>query len=78
MDVMNTVVELINTIGFPIAMVIYFIWDKNKTTDKMLENQNKTTQILAETLNSNTQSIVRNTTILEKLLIKLGAEDITE
>ena len=75
---MNELIEIINTVGFPIAMVAYFIWDKNKTTDKMIENQNATTKVLAETLNSNTQSILRNTSIMEKLLIKLGAEDIAE
>ena len=71
---MEAFVELINTIGFPIAMVMYFIWDKNKTTEKMIENQKETTEVLADTLNSNTESIMRNTTILEKLLTKLGVD----
>ena len=75
---MTEFVELINTIGFPIAMVIYFIYDKNKTTDKLIENQNDTTEVLSKTLNSNTESLARNTTILEKLLIKLGVEEIGE
>ena len=74
---MEALIDLINTMGFPIAMVIYFIWDKNKTTDKMIENQNRTTELLTETLNSNTKSILKNTTILEKLLIKLGADDLS-
>ena len=51
---MAELIDIINTVGFPIAMVAYFIWDKNKTTDKMIENQNATTKVLAETLNSNT------------------------
>lgn len=72
---MNEFVELINTIGFPIAMVMYFIWDKNKTTEKMIENQNHTTEVLKETLNSNTESIAKNTSILEKLLYKLGIDE---
>ena len=73
-EITTVFTELINTIGFPIAMVIYFIWDKNKSTEKMIENQKETTAVLAETLNSNTESIMRNTTILEKLLTKLGVD----
>lgn len=73
---MEQLVELINTIGFPIAMVIYFIYDKNKANEKMMETQKENTQVLANTLSSNTDSIVKNTIILEKLLSKLGIEDI--
>ena len=68
--------QLVNSIGFPIVMVLYFIYDKNKTTEKMIENQNKTTEVLAKTLDSNTDSITRNTTILEKLLTKMGVEHV--
>ena len=73
---MNELVDLINTIGFPIAMVIYFIYDKNKMNEKMMESQKENTEVLANTLSSNTDSIVKNTIILEKLLSKLGIEDI--
>ena len=34
---MEEVVNLINTVGFPIAMVVYFIYDKNKTTTEMMK-----------------------------------------
>ena len=73
---MQEFVDLINSIGFPIAMVIYFIYDKNKTNEKMIESQKESTQVLANTLSSNTDSIVKNTIILEKLLSKLHIEDI--
>ena len=36
--------DLINNLGFPIAMVCYFIWDKNTSTKKLIkvvENNNK-------------------------------------
>ena len=66
--------EFINTMGFPIAMVLYFIWDKNKTTDKMIENQNKTTETLSKTLDNNTETLNKNTIVLERLLTKLGVE----
>lgn len=50
--------ELINSIGFPFAMVCYFIWDKTKFTEKL------------------TESLNNNTLILEKLLTKLGQEEL--
>lgn len=61
---MNELVNLINTIGFPMAMVIYFIWDKNNTT-----------KLMADTLNKNTESINNITKVMEKILMKLGMED---
>lgn len=73
---MQEFVDLINSIGFPIAMVIYFIYDKNKTNEKMMQTQKESTEVLANTLSSNTDSIVKNTIILEKLLSKLHIEDI--
>ena len=38
--------EFINTMGFPIAMVVYFIWDKEKTMKPMIEAINNNTTIL--------------------------------
>lgn len=52
--------ELVNSLGFPIVMVAYFIWDKTKTTNKLIN------------------VISNNNTILNKLLVALGAEDLTE
>lgn len=60
----NELVNLINTIGFPMAMVIYFIWDKNNTT-----------KLMADTLNKNTESINNITKVMEKILMRLGMED---
>ena len=74
--VVDTVVSLINSVGFPIAMVIYFIWDKNKTTEKMMQAQKESLEMVTDTLTSNSDSIVKNTVILEKLLTKLNIEDI--
>ena len=59
MDV-NVITELINTMGFPIVMVGYFIWDKTKTTNKL------------------TEVIENNNVILNKLLIKLGQDELAE
>ena len=43
MEYIDVIVSLINTVGFPMVMVGYFIWDKNKTMDKLtttIENNN--------------------------------------
>lgn len=44
------IIELINNVGFPIAMVIYFIYDKNKSTDKVLDAINNNSIVLAKLL----------------------------
>lgn len=59
MDV-NVIIELINTMGFPIVMVGYFIWDKTKTTNKL------------------TEVIENNNVILNKLLVKLGQDELVK
>ena len=59
MDI-NVITELINTMGFPIVMVGYFIWDKYKSTSKLIEVINN------------------NNMLLNKLLIKLGAEELSD
>ena len=43
MENINLFTELINSVGFPIVMVAYFIWDKTKVTNKLvtvIENNN--------------------------------------
>lgn len=58
METMELLRELISELGFPIAMVFYFIWDKTKITNQL------------------TTAINNNNTILQKLLTKLGQEDL--
>lgn len=38
--------ELVGSLGFPIAMVCYFIWDKYKTMQPMIEAIKNNTLIL--------------------------------
>ena len=38
--------ELVGSLGFPIAMVVYFIWDKNKTMLPMIEAIRNNTLVL--------------------------------
>lgn len=56
----DIITQLINTMGFPIVMVGYFIYDKYKSTNELI------------------RVIENNNVILNKLLVKLGAEELTE
>lgn len=60
MESVDVITQLINTMGFPIVMVGYFVWDKYKTTNKLIN------------------VIENNNTILNKLLFRLGAEELSE
>ncbi len=46
----DTFIQLINTIGFPVAMVVYFIYDKQRTTEPLIEAINNNTNILTRLL----------------------------
>ena len=60
MDGVQILTDLINNMGFPIAMVAYFIWDKTKVTNQLVT------------------AINNNNVILQKLLIVMGHDDLTE
>ena len=47
---LNMIHEMVNSLGFPIAIVLYFIWDKNKTTTPLVEAINNNTIILTRLL----------------------------
>ena len=49
MDI-NVLQELINTMGFPIVMVGYFIWDKTKVTNQLVTAINNNNMILQKLL----------------------------
>lgn len=53
MEMMGLIKEAINSLGFPIVMVGYFIFDKYKTTQPMVSavnNMNTWMQILSQKL----------------------------
>lgn len=63
MDFINILTELINTVGVPIAMIAYFIWDK---TTVMKEQENAIEKM--------TEAINNNTNVMEKIVEKLKVE----
>lgn len=63
MDVSN-VVQIISTVGFPIAMCLLFFWYINKNDEKHDEEVNKLSE-----------AIHNNTLVMQKLIDKLGGDD---
>lgn len=43
-------IEVIKNLGFPIAMVVYFAWDKSTITNKLTEAVNNNTLIMEKLL----------------------------
>ena len=46
MDI-NTITEIISNLGLPVAMVLYFIWDKYKVTSNLVQAINNNNKILS-------------------------------
>ena len=44
---LNTITEVISNLGFPVAMVLYFIWDKYKVTSNLVQAINNNNKILS-------------------------------
>ena len=44
---LNTITEIISKLGFPVAMVLYFIWDKYKVTSNLVQAINNNNKILS-------------------------------
>lgn len=45
MDI-NTIQQMISSLGFPVCMVVYFIWDKYKTMQPMIDAVQNNTLVL--------------------------------
>lgn len=48
---MGDLISIFDNVGFPVAMVIYFIWDKNNTTNTLVTAINNNTKILTRLMN---------------------------
>ena len=46
----EALLDVINNVGFPIAMVVYFIWDKTKITNQLTNAINNNNLILQKLL----------------------------
>ena len=54
MDI-NGLTQLIGSLGFPIAICVYLLWNQSKADEKHTEEMNKIT----EALNNNTLALTR-------------------
>ena len=62
MEIVNTVVEIINQVGFPIACVVAMFWQTEKERAAHAEESNK----WVDALN-------RNTAVIERLMERIGS-----
>lgn len=71
MDI-NTVIQLINGVGFPIAACIsmgfFIVWDKKNRREDIKESSQKQDEILKKL----TESVDNNTSTVQKLIEKIG------
>lgn len=69
---LNTVVTLIQGVGFPIAMCLIMGWYVKYITDRNREELANERDTHKQEMNEITTAINNNTLVLEKLLNKLG------
>ena len=72
---MDTVIQIIQSLGFPIACVIamFLMWQKEVTAHD--EEMEKMRSALAEQTRATTEALNNNTVILTKILTRIGADE---
>ena len=74
MDV-NTIIQLINGVGFPITACIgmgfFIVWDKKNRREDMREQQSKQEEMFKKL----SESVDNNTRTIQRLIEKMGEED---
>lgn len=74
MDV-NTMIQLINGVGFPIfaciAMGLFIVWDKKQRAIEKQESITKQYDMLLQVMTA----VDNNTTVLKELVAKMGGTD---
>ncbi len=72
---MENIIQIIQSLGFPIACVcaMFLMWQKEvKSHDEEME---KMRAALAEQTRATTEALNNNTVILTKILTRIGADD---
>lgn len=66
----NGMVELVRDLGFPIALVIFFVWNSNRRETRLIEAINQLQKFIQETmagaLNRNTDVMARVCNLLDR------------
>ena len=73
---LNDVLNVISTVGFPIAMCIFLCWYVKDSTEKNREELNKINAGHKEEVANITTALENNTIALTKLCERIGGEDI--
>lgn len=73
---LNDVLNVINTVGFPIAMCVFLCWYVRDSTEKNREEVNKINADHKEEVANITTALENNTIALTKLCERMGGEDI--
>lgn len=71
----NTVIQLINGVGFPIAcccgLAWFIVWDKKERAKERLEVQQNQENILAQLK----ESVDNNTKLIKQMMKRIGGKD---
>ena len=73
---LNDVLNVISTVGFPIAMCVFLCWYVKDSTEKNREELNKINANHKEEVANITTALENNTIALTKLCERMGGEDI--
>ena len=71
---MNEVLQIINTVGFPIAMCIFLCWYVKDTTDKNRNEIEKINEEHRQEVKEITKALENNTLALSKLCEKIEGD----
>ena len=74
--ILNDVLNVISTVGFPIAMCVFLCWYVKDSTEKNREELNKINANHKEEVANITTALENNTIALTKLCERMGGEDI--
>ena len=72
---MNEVVQIINTVGFPIAMCIFLCWYVKDSSEKNREEIKKINEEHREEVKEITRALENNTIALTRLCEKMENEE---
>lgn len=74
METINTVINAVTTVGFPIVCCGVLMYYQKYTRDKDSEQLKQLTQSHAEEINTMSEALTNNTVVLQKLCDRLDSE----
>ena len=65
---MNGLEQTIATLGFPVAVSLYLLYERAKVRIESREDKNRTIDMVAEALTNNTEALVELKTLIQERL----------